>query len=149
MADEKDEKKSKKKPMILVGLLVAGGAYKFVLAPKPAEPADAAEAEVEVVEGEVAPVPELVVNLADTDEVHYARIGVAAVLEEGIAIADVEAELPKISDIVIDIVSSKTFAELREEGATVKLKEEITEATREAFDEERVVRVIFTSFVMQ
>ena len=40
---------------------------------------------LELVEGEVAPIPELVVNLADEDEIHYLRLGVAAVLEEGIA----------------------------------------------------------------
>ena len=50
---------------------------------------------------------------------------------------------------MIDVVSTKTFAELRAPGATADLKDEISEAARAAFDDERVVRVIFTTFVMQ
>ncbi len=155
MADETDDEaaaaaKKKKKKMIIGGLVVAGLAYQFVL--KPAPPAeDAAEAAAEEVveEGEVATIEELVVNLADRDEVHYLRVGVGVVLEAGIAIGDIEPELAKINDVVIDIVSTKTFDDLRAPGATADLKDEISEAARAAFDDERVVRVIFTNFVMQ
>lgn len=137
--------------MMIGAVVAAGAAYKFVLAPPPAEPA-AAEGSAEATpepEGEVAPIPELVVNLASTEEIHYARVGVAAVLAEGIEPAAMEGQLPKISDIVIDIVSRHTFEELREPDAVSTLKEEISEQAAEAFPEGEVVRVIFTTFVMQ
>jgi flagellar FliL protein len=155
MADETDDDaaaaKKKKKKMMIGGLVVAGLAYQFVLKPSPPaeDPAAAAAEEAVVEEGEVATIEEMVVNLADRDEVHYLRVGVGVVLELGIAVADIEPELAKINDVVIDIVSTKTFEELRAPGATASLKDEISEAARAAFDDERVVRIIFTSFVMQ
>lgn len=155
MAEPTDEeaeaaaKAAKKKK--LIGLLVVGALlYQFVLKGSP-PPEEEAMAEVEVVieEGEIAPLEELVVNLADTDELHYLRVGVAAVLNVEFALADVEPQLAKVSDVVIDTVSTKTFVELRQEGATLALKEEISTAVQEVFPEGEVVRVIFTSFVMQ
>jgi flagellar protein FliL len=155
MADATDEEaaaaaKKKKKKMIIGGLVVAGLAYQFVLKPSPpAEDPAAAEAAEVIEEGEVATIEELVVNLADRNEVHYLRVGVGVVLEAGIAIADIEPELAKVNDVVIDIVSTKTFDELRAPGATADLKRELSVAARAAFDDERVVRIIFTNFVMQ
>lgn len=155
MADETDDDaaaaaKKKKKKMMIGGLVAAGLAYQFVLKPAPpAEDPAAAVEEAVIEEGEVATIEELVVNLADRDEVHYLRVGVGVVLEAGIAVADIEPELAKINDVVIDIVSTKTFEDLRAPGATAGLKDELSEAARAAFDDERVVRIIFTNFVMQ
>lgn len=144
-------KAAKKKKMIGL-VVVAGLLYQFVLkgSPPPEEEA-LAEEEVEVVleEGEIAPLDELVVNLADQDELHYLRVGVAAVLSIDFPLADVETQLPKVNDVVIDVVSRKTFTELRQVGATTDLKAEISAAVAEAFPEGEVVRVIFTTFVMQ
>lgn len=145
--------KAKKKKMI-IGLVVGGGLlYNFVLkgAPPPEEETVAGAAAVEVVveEGEIAPIEELVVNLADQDELHYLRVGVGAVLSLETVLADIEPQLPKVSDIVIDVVSQKTFTELRIPGSTTALKEEISAAVAEAFPEGEIVRVIFTTYVMQ
>ena len=109
----------------------------------------AEEVEIVIEEGEIAPMEELVVNLADTDQVHYLRLGVAAVLNAEFTLEVMEPELPKVSDVVIDVVSTKTFAELRVIGATSSLKEEISLALQEVFEEGEIVRVIFTTFVMQ
>lgn len=141
--------KAKKKKII--GLLViAGLAYQFVLkgSPPPEELAGA-EVEIELEEGEIAPLEELVVNLADTGEVHYLRLGVAAVLNAEFTLELVEPQLAKVSDVVIDVVSTKTFEELREVGATTALKAEISEAVQTVFEEDEIVRVIFTTYVMQ
>lgn len=149
-AEDGKKKKKGKKKLLLVLVVVGGLVYQFVLksSPPPEDAAAAAEEEV-VEEGEVAVIEELVVNLADRDETHYLRVGIGVVLEAGIAVADIEPELAKINDIVIDVVSTKTYAELREPGATSDLKDEISRIARAAFDDERVVRIIFTSFVMQ
>ncbi len=161
MAEETDDEaaaeaaaKAKKKKM-MIGLVVGGGLlYQFVLkSPPPPEDETVAGAEAaveEVVEeGEIATLEELVVNLADPDELHYLRVGVGAVLSVDAVLADIEPQLPKVSDIVIDVVSQKTFTELRIPGSTTALKEEISAAVAEAFPEGEVVRVIFTTYVMQ
>jgi flagellar protein FliL len=147
VTEDAGKKKKGKKKLVIVVLLVGGLVYQFVLKKSP-PPEDAAAAEV-VEEGEVAVIEELVVNLADRDSTHYLRVGIGVVLEAGIAVADIEPELAKINDIVIDVVSTKTYADLREPGSTSELKDEISLAARAAFDDERVVRLIFTSFVMQ
>ena len=58
-----------------------------------------------------------------------------AVLSVDTVLADIEPQLPKVSDIVIDVVSQKTFTELRIPGSTTSLKEEISAAVAEAFPE--------------
>ncbi len=154
MADKTDETdaaaQAKKKKMMLVGgLVVAGLAYQFVLKGSPPEKAVDPDAEVVVAEGDIAPLEEMVVNLADTDDIHYVRLGVAAVLDAEAAVEDVEPQLPKVNDVVIDVVTSKTFADLRAAGSTTALKKELSAAVQEAFPDGEVVRVILTTFVMQ
>ena len=97
--------KAKKKKMI-IGIVVGGALlYNFVLkgSPPPPEeetvagaPAPAPVVEPEVEEGEIAPLEELVVNLADPDELHYLRVGVGAVLSAEAVLADIETQLPKV-----------------------------------------------------
>jgi flagellar FliL protein len=144
-----DEGKKSKLPMIGV-LVLAVVAYKFVLAPKPsAEPAAAAEGEAAVVEeGPVVPLPELVLNLADA-ETRYLRVGIALILEAGTSTEHMKEELPIASDVAVDVLSEKTYDELREPGAKQHIKDELSEKVREAYHGEKVARVIFTSFVMQ
>ncbi len=155
--EETDEEAAKaaaaaKKKKIIGLVVVAGLLYQFVLkgSPPPEEDAEAAELEEVVVEeGEIAPLEELVVNLADQDALHYLRLGVAAVLSVDFVLADIELQLVKVNDVVIDVVSRKTFVELRQPGATQALKEEISIAVQETFPDGEVIRVIFTNFVMQ
>jgi flagellar basal body-associated protein FliL len=161
MAKKKDAaaggKKSKKK--LIIGAVVGAALlYNFVLKPKP-EPADenaALAGPTTIAEGDVVPVEELVLNLADTDALHYVRVGVAVVLAEGASAEEFEMDTPIVSDIVVDVLSERTMAELREPGAKESVKEELTERVREEFNPEEgstdppvVARVVFTSFVMQ
>jgi flagellar protein FliL len=146
-----DEKKPlSKKLMPVVVILGAVAAYKFVLAPKPAEKpeGEVGAAAEEIVEGPVVTLPEQVLNLAG-DENHYLRIGVALILEEGTSAEHMEEELPIASDVVVDVLSAKTPEELREPDAKAAVKEELSELVREAYHGEKVARVIFTTFVMQ
>jgi flagellar protein FliL len=145
-----DEGKGANKKKLIGVVVLAVVAYKFVLAPKPsAEPAAAAEgAHAVVEEGPVVPLPELVLNLADEDT-RYLRVGLALILEKGTPTEHFKEELPIASDVAVDVLSEKTYAELREPGAKQHVKEELSEKVREAFHGEKVARVIFTSFVMQ
>jgi flagellar FliL protein len=147
---EEEKKPLSKKLMPVFVLLGAAAAYKFVLAPKPAEkPAAGVGAAAEtIVEGPVVTLPEQVLNLAG-DENHYLRIGVALILEEGTSAEHMEEELPIASDVVVDVMSAKTPEELRDPEAKTVAKEELSEKVREAYHDAKVARVIFTTFVMQ
>lgn len=155
-ADDGDEKKgmgAKLKPILMI--VAAGAAYKFVLAPKPAATTASvivAAAEKPVEEGPVVTVPELVLNLKKEEgdeKEHYLRVGAALVLVKGTNAETFTEEIPKASDVLVDVLSEKTVAELSEPGAKTVLKEELTEKVKEAYEGKLVVRVLFTSFVMQ
>lgn len=152
---------AKKKKMMVVGaLLAAAVVYRFVLAPGGEELAPEALASadevVEVIpEGEIIAVPEMTLNLASSPgdgvgELHYARIGVAVVLREGVDPVIAGTKIPIVQDVMVDAVSAMTFEELREPGALQELKAEVSQLSRDAFVEDPMVaRVIFTSFVVQ
>lgn len=156
-ASEEDEDAGKggKGKMIAAGVVGAVVVYRFVLAPgaTPAEEADgepvAEQAERVVEEGLIFPMEEIVVNLADTSENRYLRIGLALVLEDGVAVETVEPEAARAIDATIDYLSGQTFSALREPGSKSVVREELSARIREAFDDEMVVRVLLTTFVMQ
>ena len=150
--EETEEGGGKKKlPMIIGAVLVLGAAYQFVLKPAPEEPAPDAMAmveEEEIVEGEILELPEMVINIQD-DEVQYMRVGIALVLEEGTMAADFEAESAIAKDVILDDLSARTAAELRSSAGKTAVKEEISAKIRAAYDDEKVVRILFTALVMQ
>ena len=159
MADEENEEEAaaaaaaKKKKMIIGAVLAAGALYKFVLSggepPPDALAAVNEPVEVEIDEGEIIQIPEMTLNLADEDELRFARIGLAVVLLDGEDVAVAQTKMPLVQDVVVDVIGDMTFAELRATGVKDKLRDEISEKSREAFDGETVSRVLFTSFVMQ
>lgn len=160
MADEETEEEAaaasaaKKKKMIIGAVLAAGAVYKFVLSGGGEVPPDALASvdemvEEDVAEGDIIPIPEMTLNLADKGELRFARIGLAVVLLEGEDPVVASTKMPLVQDVVVDVVGDMTFAELRAPGAKEALKETVSQLSREAFDGEVVSRVLFTSFVMQ
>jgi flagellar basal body-associated protein FliL len=163
MADKTDEEvaaeaaAAKKKKMMMIGggLLAAVAVYRFVLAPPAEVPETLASTEdvvEEIAEGEIIAIPEMTLNLAESPgdgQLHYARIGLAVVLQEGVDPVIGGTKMPLVQDVVVDVVSLLTFEDLRVTGALQELKAEVSARAREAFDGEMVSRVIFTSFVVQ
>lgn len=151
-ADEEEEGGKSKGKMIAVGLVGLVAVYRFVLAPAPAEE-DAEgideQAERVIEEGDIFPMEELVVNLTDQSESRYLRVGLALVLEAGVSPDSMEAEAPIAIDAAIDYLSSQSFADLREPGSKTDVREELSARIRAAYDDEKVVRVLLTTFVMQ
>ncbi len=155
MADDNEEEEESgggKKKMIIIGVVVLaalGGAYQFVLKPPPPEEAvEAVDEEPELVEGEIVQMEELILNTAG-EPPGFLRVGLAVVLEEGVAMADFEIDQPIAQDIAVEYLSSLTTEELRAPGGRQAAKEELGSLMRAAYDDSTVVRVLFTSFVMQ
>ncbi len=137
----------KKKKLIIgvVALALAGGAYKTVLAPAPAVVADET---AEPIEGEILELEEMVINLAD-DDPRYLRVGLGLVLEEGIDPTAFEAESAHAKDVAIDYLSSQLYTELKDPVNKRDAKDQLSTMIRTAYEDEKVVRVLFTTFVMQ
>jgi len=151
-ADEEEEGKKGKGKMIAVGLVGLVAVYKFVLAPAPAEEAlDGIDEQAERVieEGDIFPMEELVVNLTDQDESRYLRVGLALVLEAGTSPDAMEAEAPIAIDAAIDYLSGQSFSDLREPGSKSEIRDELSALIRAAYGDEKVVRILLTTFVMQ
>lgn len=156
--DDDEEKKGGKRKFVAVVVFVVGAGllYRFAFAPSPApDPVEGeagelgVEREVELVEGLIFPMEEIVVNLADADANRYLRVGLALVLEEGVSIEKIEPEAPRAVDAAIDYLSSQSFETLRAPGSKTVVREELSARIRAAFDDELVVRVLLTTFVMQ
>ncbi len=95
---------------------------------------------------------EFVVNLADQGEVRYLKTNVVLEVvgaqaagghgEEGSSNA-------KVRDAVIEVMSSKRFAELTKPGGKNALKKDIMKAVGERLEGAEVVGVYFNEFAMQ
>ncbi len=150
--DEEEEEgggKGGKLKFVVIGLVALGAIYNFVLKPAPEETEMLAEPmEVELIEGEIFQMEEMVLNLEDPD-VGYLRIGLAVVLEEGILAADFEMESAIARDVAVTFLSAQSVEDLRSAAGKVEIKKELSMLMREAYDDEKVIRVLFTGLVMQ
>ncbi len=136
-----------KLPMIIGGVVALAAVYNFVLKPSP-EVVIVEATEPEIVEGEIVELPEMVLNLQG-DGAGFLRIGVAVVLEEGYPAADFELDKPIAQDIAVEYLSAQTGEDLADPDYRREAKEELGMLMREAFDDTTVVRVLFTTLVMQ
>ena len=109
---------------------------------------DLTAAEVELIEGEILELEEMILNIGG-EETGYLRVGIAIVLEEGTAAAEFETESAIAKDVAVQYLSSLTNDDLRTAEGRQKAKDELSTMMREAYDDEKVVRVLFTALVMQ
>ncbi len=158
---EAEDVKGGKDPKMMAagGLLVAALVYWFVLKPAPAtepamtigpdgQPIPAVTTTMPIVEGEIFEMPEMVLNLND-DEVAYLRIAIAVVLEEGVVAKDFEAESAIAKDILVQELSQLTAVDLEDPVRRQTIKDELSTQIRAAYGNEKVVRILITSMVMQ
>ena len=147
-AEEETEEKGKSKlPMIIGAVLALGGVYNFVLKPAPVED-PIAMVDPEPIEGEIFELPEMVINI-DDDSVQYVRVAMAVVLEEGTLAADFEAVAAIAKDAILEDLSGRSADQLQSTQGKQEIKAEISATLREAYNDEKVVRVLFTALVMQ
>ena len=156
--EEEEEGGGGKKKLIMGVVVVAalGGVYNFVLKSPAAEDAEGEmpeeiPAEVEIVEGEIVELEEMILNIGGEgdEDTGYLRIGLALVLEEGTLAADFEAESAIAIDVAIGYLSSLSDDQLRTAEGRQEAKDELSTMIREAYGDAKVVRVLFTALVMQ
>lgn len=162
MADENEENEEeeegggggKKKIIMIVGVLAAlGGVYNFVLKPSPPAEEPTPEelaAALEPVEGEIYQLEEMILNIeGEEGSGTFLRIGLALVLEEGVLVADFELQEAIAKDVSVQYLSSIDSSTLRTAEGRRAAKDELAVLIREAYGDAMVVRVLFTSLVMQ
>ena len=142
--------------MLVFMALVGGGFYmmwvKIVSLMPPEEVIEEVVEEEEeevVVIGEMFPLDPFVVNLADGNGKRYLRATVQLELTPEQAAATFEQRLPQIRDVVLTMLSTKTFEDIRSADGKMSLRTEIISRLNELLNNESVAHIYFTDFVIQ
>lgn len=102
-----------------------------------------------VVIGEMFPLDTFVVNLADDKGKRYLRATMQLELAPEQTAETLEQRLPQIRDVVLTILPTKQFQEIRTIDGKTTLRTEIMNRLNELFNGESVVNIYFTEFVIQ
>ena len=91
----------------------------------------------------------ITVNLADTDASRFLRAKIKLAVRGEEAKAKIEANKAKIDDLIITVLSSKKFADIRTPQGKYALKEELVYRINRAVGGKPVKTLYFTDFVAQ
>ncbi|HID35768.1 MAG TPA: flagellar protein FliL [Ghiorsea sp.] len=174
MADEKEGEGVAKSsggllPIITIVLLVvligiAGFiAWKMMAMEQISTPQEQAQTEGKVADTEIpeaededpdAPpiyldIADITINLADADVSRFLRAKIKLELRNEASQARVEQQMIKINDMVLTLLSSKTFAEIRTPQGKYDLKEDIVYRINRLVGGKPVKNMFFTDFVSQ
>lgn len=95
------------------------------------------------------PMDDITVNLADTDRSRFLRAKIKLAVRNEKAKAKIEANKAKINDLVITLLSSKKFSDIRTPQGKYALKEEMVYRINRAVGGKPVKNLYFTDFVSQ
>lgn len=169
MAEEKDineqeqpKKKSKFKliliSLIVVFLVVAGFlAYLFLFSnnaaiqtetalPTDAQTAPAAKGSSI---GPLYSFDTFIVNLADPGGIRYLKVSMQAEVDSNKVIEEIEKRNPQVRDLILTVLSSKTYAEVSTPQGKIALKQEIIRRLNLILTTGTVRNIFFTEFVSQ
>lgn len=101
--------------------------------------------------GQIYPIPTLNVNLADPTGITYLAITLALEFDPKNAdlYAEVEAKMPRITDMIITTLSSKAYEEISTSQGKVNLKNEFLRRINSMLAKGRLYNVYITGFVVQ
>ena len=162
--DELETKKKKKKKssgnllqviilVLLVAVLALGGfiAWKLVTLKVPlfSNSMPNAVTQAPAKPGIFIAMDNITVNLADTDQSRFLRVKMKIEARDKAAEALIKANNAQIKDLVITILSSKTFNDVRTPQGKFALKEELSYRINQLIGGHPVNDVYFTDFVAQ
>lgn len=101
--------------------------------------------------GQIYPIPTLNVNLADPTGITYLAITLALEFDPKNAdlYAEVEAKMPRITDMIITTLSSKAYEEISTSQGKVNLKNEFLRRINAMLAKGRLYNVYITGFTVQ
>jgi len=141
--------------LVLIGgaalvLAGAGGVGWYLMGPrgataKPPEPAVQAEPAV----GAIESLETFIANLADEEEKRYLKATVQVEFFAATVPHEFSAHGPQVRDLLLTLLTSKTFAEIRTPEGKAVLREEIINRINRVLRDDLVKAVYFTEFVVQ
>lgn len=94
-------------------------------------------------------IADITINLADADVSRFLRAKIKLELRNEASQGRVEQQMVKINDMVLTLLSSKTFAEIRTPQGKYDLKEDIVYRINRLVGGKPVKNMFFTDFVSQ
>jgi len=147
----KEKKRGSKLKWIIIGVVIlavlgagGAGAYFFLL-----KPGKEAQAPPKPVIGSVWAPDVFIINLADADADRYLKVTMNFELSDPLAVAELDQIRPKVRDLVLGVLTVKTFKDLNNYEGKQRLKEEIAMRINTHLTKGKVVQVYFTDFVVQ
>ncbi|MDH4100582.1 MAG: flagellar basal body-associated FliL family protein [Nitrospirota bacterium] len=154
-----EKKKKSKKPLLIiilvvVSLLLGGGgffAWKMFFSKKTGEhPAEEAPKKVEDLKlGTNYPLESLIVNLADPGGKRYLKITIHFEMSDVKLKDEMDMRKPQVQDMLITLLSSKTYEEIGTVVGKKLLRQEILNIVNSRLKLGQVKDVFFTEFVIQ
>lgn len=101
--------------------------------------------------GQIYPIPTLNVNLADPTGITYLAVTLALEFDpkNSDLYAEVESKMPRITDMIITILSSKAYEEISTSQGKVNLKNEFLRRINSMLAKGRLYNVYITGFTVQ
>ena len=131
----------------LFGVKSGGEVVESAVAPAPAMAETAAEAGVDI--GPLLAIDDIIVNLLDDQETRYLKAAITLELDTTVGVDEVEKRKPQVRDAILLLLSSKTFAELRDLQGKLQLRAELMERINGLLQKGKVKTIYFTDFVVQ
>lgn len=90
-----------------------------------------------------------IVNLMDNGGERYLKIIMQCEVSDPTIIAELDLVKPRVRDSILDLLSSKTLADLADTPGKQRLREEIILRVNNSISRGRIAKVYFTEFVIQ
>ena len=162
--DEEDQEgaetrpvKKKGSPLVLIVVIVvvvmllagAAAAWFFLLKPKPEA---AGKAPVQAVSPQVIvfwPMEPFIVNLTDNEGDRFMKVVMQLELSDQKLAEEFKMLSPRLRDMMLDLLSSKTYREMMDPIGKQRLRDEIIMRMNMQATQGKVLNVYFTEFVIQ
>ncbi|MCX7982195.1 MAG: flagellar basal body-associated FliL family protein [Syntrophales bacterium] len=151
------EEGKKKSPLMLIILVIllllmlvavgVGAALYFMKQPSEAEKKKTAPVTAAI--GPMWTMDSMIVNLADQGGERYIKVSMQFELNSPEVAKELDLVKPKIKDMAIDLLSSKTYAELADNAGKQRLREELMFKANSIITQGKITKVYFTEFVIQ
>ena len=99
--------------------------------------------------GPMVPLDKFIVNLSSDSGSRYLRVSMNLELSSEDMQAEVEKKTPLIRDIIIKVLSAKSYEEISTIRGKESLKDELVTELNKIFADGRIENVFFTEFVVQ
>jgi len=100
-------------------------------------------------DGALEPMDAFIANLSDEDGRRYIKATIQVQFYDAIVPPEFHERLPQTRDMLLTLLSSKTFADVRTPQGKAVLREEIVNRLNTVLNEDAVKAIYFTEFIVQ